>query len=206
MDVIALQCVYMNELRRQIHSFQETWNKHPIRKQKLDHIVTGKVNLIYNSTLTDDLPRSLGVTPNPATVDALLEMVAPYDLDELLQPDVASLCSEMLLSPEISAAVPGYSGEFEVSLEGPHKQVYTFFRRSLRRHIQQGGFPLVPLETPVGNVDWINELENILRERDGHHDEQIRRLYANLRDFEEEVEEDMDEEEEEDEEDDDDDE
>ena len=94
-DKMALQYLYMDEIRAQIQGFVEVHNNHLIKKQKnCDYLPTGIPYELYHYLSSG--VHNYAQVPDQDFLCHLQEQVADWDPERYLQPEVEAFCTERL--------------------------------------------------------------------------------------------------------------
>nr|OQO22884.1 hypothetical protein B0A51_08610 [Rachicladosporium sp. CCFEE 5018] len=96
-DRLAFLAVYIPIIRTESLDFVQVWNHHPIRKQKGDHIISGRPYQMYNyPELSSGI--ACGVPVDQEALDRMIADVIGFDLDEYLPAHTKQWCDEELIA------------------------------------------------------------------------------------------------------------
>ena len=147
-DVICLQYIYMEMIRKQIQTFVQVHNTYCIRRQlKREHYLpTGQPVQLYYYPPTGI--RNYGSTPDRSTLSRLQAQVESYSLDEYLTNSTSNRYAFLLQDG-------GFQTRFSFS-DNP-RSAYIFLRQAVSVYIKNGGCDIQVLTTLTGANQWIHE-------------------------------------------------
>ena len=166
---MALQYLYMDEIRAQIRGYVEVHNNHPIRKQKnRDYLPTGRPYELYN--YPRDGIQNYAEIADPELLALLQAQVQDWNPDIYLTLEVEAFCAERLRAGSFP---PKELMNFAHD-ESQHQNAYKYLRQQMVQYIQEGGI-LEPAEKPLGACQWILCKQNERQARQERENEQLAR-------------------------------
>ncbi|RPA73771.1 hypothetical protein BJ508DRAFT_313480 [Ascobolus immersus RN42] len=162
-DKTAMQFIYMDIIRSAIHDFVEIHNRHRIRnqRQRESYLPTGRPKELYNDPPTG--VTDYGAAPTEFVLEALLDEVKGYDLEEYLVPETRVLCQDLLRAKGMQT---------EYTFEDDHVAAYLVLRKELVLHFETNGGEIQLLPKPVGAMDWIEEQKEIEAQKTAYIEQQ----------------------------------